>query len=262
MRKLLQGSAAAALALAAFAPGAAEAGLAYVAQERRVDAIAGTADFPPEPGGVRAEDSAAAGGFGTFDDTAAVEYLDPGDGDSTGSTASQRSTLGATGLTASGALAVGGDDRGVARSLFSVDFDLTADADYDLSLSAEYDPDGRAFEDRQLVTLRFARVEADGTETSLAAESYILEDLYNDGPLDFDQSGRLTAGRYALDVEFRAANPTGGGETAEYDFSLTTSDGDDGGGTPIPLPPAAWAGLGTFACYGAARLLGRRLRRA
>ena len=264
MRLVLSGTCAAALALAAC--GSAEAGLAYVSQDRHVHGHAGTSDFPPTSG-VLAQDSEAAADFDDFDAVAEVFYEDTSDGDDNKARASQRSTLRETGFTARGAVYASGDDRSVARTLFSVVFDATEDLDYSLSLAADY-PNFQAFFDTQLVRFRFARVEDDRGETVLAEDIITPDDLEGPdyGAFGLDQTGRLEAGRYSFDLDVRAGNVIGTFEEGTYDLDFTTTAVDDGGAgggpNPIPLPPAAWAGLITFAGYGAIRTLGKRLRRA
>ena len=285
MRILLRGACAASFVGASLiACNSAEAGLDYVSQQREVQAVNGIATSregfdPDNPTGAIENERISAPDFGPFDATASVEFRDPSDTDAANALASQTSTLDDDGFSASGMFDVFGDDRGFSRSIFRLAFDLTTDVDYDLSLGAEYTAlDESSFTDeRQRILFRFARVADDGSETVVAENTVTAGALSEDPTFDLSQDGQLEAGRYTLDFEIRAHNPQGRDETGTYELAFSTTDIDDGTGSPgdgdgdgdgggepnpIPLPPAAWAGLLTFAGYGATRALGKRLRRA
>lgn len=267
MRRPSFQSVCAAVGAAFVACGSAHAGVSYVSQERSVEAIngIGTSSDPIDEGAIIERELISADDFGTFDETAEVLFRDPQDTDRADGRASQRSTLGGSGFTARGTVNVLGDDRAFARSIFRVVFDLTEDADVTLSLLADFanvDAVGGG-DPRRLAELQLALLDDAGeVDTLLLQERAFAGAPFDATEIDLDHSRRLDAGRYAVNFEIVARNPQGGDELGEYDLSLATSNAGGGGATPIPLPPAAWAGLGTFACYGASRLLGRRFRRA
>ena len=256
---------------------AAEAGLMYVQQQREIETFVGVGNLlesiaAGDPrSAVTVQDSAefAAPDFGPVDEEVESVFTDGGDEDTQRARARLTSRLGETSMTASGEVGAFSDDEvAYARSVFDVTFDLSESAAFSLDLDLALPvvrPNTLAL-DRGL--LRLTSVGQDGGASATVFEDTITEEellaIADDAPFALSEAGDLAAGRYRLQFELAALAPNHSAESFDYDLQFQTADEDTGGGgeTPIPLPPAAWAGLGTFACYGASRLLGRRFRRA
>ena len=242
----------------------ASAGVVYVEQERRVEAAVGnnSEEFFGETEEIAPD-------FGPFDGRAESDAFDPDDGDNVRAIMTQLSRLETSGITASGAVRVEGeDDFGRGSSRLRTIFDVT-DSPQDFTLRYAIQATGestptpvrRAF--NAMLSLR--RIEGTGTGTDIAAPLDV--DLFyeeSEGPTAASdtESGTLAPGRYALDflIEAFPSNPFANYQ-ATYDVALQLSDAGPGP-TPIPLPPAALAALATTGAFGALKAARRRRGRA
>lgn len=205
-------------------------------------------------------------GFTYLQDTRVVQALaasseGAGDGDSQSSAAPefQRQSQ----LDAEASFPFEGGDN-IARasqtsSLVDVSFQVDETTAFSIDALATFTQRNSSNEDRGRLTLK--RLIGDQEET-LTTFALTIDDLTDNDGVAFNASGDFTPGRYRIQFDlFARASADEGADVGSYEFTLDP-DATLNGGTPIPLPPAAWAGLLTFACYGGSRLLGRRLRRA
>ena len=184
--------------------------------------------------------------LGLYDNTVA-QSLPTTDGDATSASASQRSNVTANALPDEARGEVSADIAELdaisasASSFFNVAFDVT-DASETLSIQGHVQStfDGAA------------RVTLEGTEGTLFERQLEIGD---EGHLDFDESVTLAPGSYTLSAETHVTG-TQSPNAAEFQFSVS-SDGNDGGGVLIPLPPAA--SLGGMAMLLLVSPLGRRV---
>ena len=215
-----------------------------------------TATARPGAGADPVVENVTAADAGTFVATAAADAS--GDGFVSRATSSVTSRLGSDGLHFAGTLswetqdtrAPGSADSAtaVAAVVGGVTFRLDEPYDFEFSL--------------------VSRVIENSTSGAELAEgiNVVVLDGGSDSIFPGD-SGTLRPGEYLLQFN-RSTESTVSGDaldrsTLEYelDLNLTPSDGSSEP-NPIPLPPAAWAGLGTMGLVGLGRLTRRLPRRA
>jgi hypothetical protein len=156
-----------------------------------------------------------------------------------------------------------------AESNFGLTFRVTdADAHYTLGAAMGTSGDGSA-------TIRLARIAVGGTSaapgreladvdlfpTGAATEPVLEAEIGDTGQEDsdtLDHEGVLKPGTYVLTVHARSTGSGEEGSWAYYNMSL----GLTGPPASIPLPPAAWSGLGTLAGMIALRWMHTRHRRS
>ena len=282
MRKTIcrSGWAAGVLAAGLVTASTAEAGVAAVRQEARVESVVGTGDLVGALNGGAAivendrdEASAVDPPFNNFDQFTDASFTDPNDATDTQTAAAvQASRLdfaGAFQRSFGHVEATSTSDDGVAfgRSSHDLLFDVTDNGVSYSLVFALTGPNGvqAGLPDRGFV--RLSTADGGGSDATLFEDVVAGDDFPGSGsPFFISDEGELDAGRYRLEFSLIALAPGEGGERINYDLEFNTTDRDDtgggGGGQPIPLPPAAWAAAGTFACYGASRLVGRLRRRA
>jgi hypothetical protein len=219
--------------MCALLTGSAEAGLAYVSQERRVEASLPYLDLLESKG---------ADGFGPFDESVEIEAFNEF-GDRYFSRSTQSSVLGDRSVQASGEFgaASGGGFVGY-HSQLAVTFDVATETPYAIGAAVELDwalqgghPDG------DLLTVLLRRV-TPGADEFLVERRIREFDIVNGNlPPDFAESGMMAPGRYELTLEIQAAGIVGGREDGTYQFDFRT-----GSNPAVPLPPAAWMGLLTL----------------
>ncbi|HEX8911768.1 MAG TPA: hypothetical protein VF796_05370 [Humisphaera sp.] len=251
---------AAAVAVVSAAAPAAFAGITLVSQERGigVDAHIGG---DPRPAPL----TKSATGLGLFDETANAAVFDEADGDRAEASASQRSRVTTTSLGASGRLRVNeNSEYSGARSLFRVAFDVATSQRYALRYSVTTNPDyNGASAPIGFVSLRHVSPSGGyiAGPDAVGVGSLFLPEENVSNNLDASQSGVLTPGRYEFVIDLDGGPSTTRTRTnITYDAALTFA----GGSTPpsaVPLPPAAWGGLGTLGLL-AGGMAWRRRRRA
>jgi hypothetical protein len=249
------------LAVFLFTP-AADAGLSYVGQDRRVEAGTGNygTPFPSDNGPFNVR---SATGFGPFAATVESSWSNEfGDGDS--ARVSQSSVLGDLLISVSGdVLAGAGAFNAQYQSLFDVTFDIAEDTPYRLAAdmrfdTIEYSGILRTNDVFTLVLRRLGGSDGGGTLIDERWSTFDVTDTMRGEP-DVSRSGTLEAGRYALLLDIKTSIDAGG-EIATYNLDFTT-----GGVTPlpaVPLPPAAWMGLLTLGGIVGSRVWAARRSRA
>lgn len=255
-----------AAALAAV-PSFAFGGIAYVSQDRRVEAI--PQDDPPPTDPTSEPTVQQAGGFEPFagNVNAIYNWGQPGFDYGAQARITQNSTLSDTGVTADGSLFVVSDTVDMsARSVLDVTFDVTEASTFRLATDYTYTDLGSFNDRRNDARLTLRRVGADGTAGETLVDrpvDWFESDLADaDGSTFFDtvDTGELDTGRYVLSFLTEATTNEPEREW-QYAFDLDVTADDPGPGptpNPIPLPPAAWAALMTMGGFGAIRKLRRR----
>lgn len=249
------------------ATGTADAGLTYVSQTRFVEATAGD-DIPIRFPGSGETQTRSAAGFGPFDATAKVFYLQTGNGDSDEQDVrvNQRSRLDPTSVRASGEFEVYSEDELVRyRSRIETVFDVTAETQYSLSASLVLDDTSgnnlNAFGPDDLYTVRLSRMTPGGDVPLVDVRGRSFNMIYQDpaDQLPAEREGVLAPGRYELLFNLDGFY-NNGRQNGSYSLDFTTGTG--GGNQPpaaaVPLPPGGWAGLLTMAAaIGSARIRAR-----
>ena len=235
-------AAGAGLALAALGPAVAQAGpVQVISQEREIRAGARVGVTGED--GVTDEDSQddreVAPDAGPFNATVSADVSR--EGFVARSSATMNSTLDDDGFDFAGRLEWEVENQGldpdeaVAEALFDVTVIFSLDEAYRYNFATD------------LNVIRNEGGDPEGQDVNFRLVSQ------TDGQEVPEGSGTLAPGEYRLDLLRYVANsgadaPVEGAFAEEYDIrlELEQADGGDGGGggeTPIPLPPAVWAGL-------------------
>jgi hypothetical protein len=233
------------------------AGLAYVSQERLVQA--GASPFPTQ----------RAVGFAPFSADVSGQSVN-GSGDHMGARATQSSVLGDTFVRASGRIAAdSGNDIVDYQAFLRVTFTVTAETTYHLSSGVDFDvfhPNGildPTMLDDPLYSVSLRPVILGSVGTPLVDVRRSQYELLRVPPGSFfsvDHIGTLLPGRYELRLNVHSQFSEDA-EDGTYKLNFTT--GGSRPPTAVPLPPAAWAGLLTLAGLAAGKgWIARRTRRA
>ena len=220
-------------------------------QDRRV-----TATARPGAGADPVVDEVTAPDNGPFNQTANVDAS--GDGFVSRATSSVTSTMGNDGFHIKGTLSwqtqdtrsPGGADSATATAAVLHDIFFRLDQPYDFTFTE---------------TLK---VTDDNNPGGESGENFTFLS-FGQGGFSVGDSGTLQPGDYNLrfsrDTSSTVSGDPLGSFALDYDVNLNLTAQDGGGSNPppgVPLPPAAWAALVTFAGYTAARMLRQRVRRA
>jgi hypothetical protein len=254
-------------ALGCFAPES-QAGFVYFNTERVVEAYV---------------NDAPVGGTWAAGDSRTVTHTNGFVGDvSAGSAAraTQTSSFGADGFTAVGRIeALGGANQSGARVGIKLSFEVDTPTEIDMHVYTQYD----AINPDPLFGSRgFAELNFDGVPLWFNFDlqrGYLIDtgdpDLSPNGYFDVGFGTAINPGiRHHATFWFSADSVGGHDEIANYqfrmgapglDFDRDVVDFDFGAGeangnapVAVPLPPAAWAGVGTFVMMGLGRFLRRR----
>jgi hypothetical protein len=212
-----------------------------------------TARVQPGQGAAAVIDTRSATGNGPFDESVAVDAS--GDGFVGRANATLTSTIGNDGFHYEGTLAwevqdtrssAATDQSTKAEASFLTDISFTLDEAYDFSFTESLNSTAPGSgESGESVTVLF----------------------FEGGPALPGESGTLQPGSYNLRVQRSTEALLSGTGLATYaidfdvDFNLAPSDGSSEP-NPIPLPPAAWAGLATMGLIGLTRAVRRLPRHA
>ena len=235
-----------------------------VSQERGIGARADTG-FDGPPGY-----DETTSGLGLFDEETTAFVETPQDGDTASSRVTQRSTVSAGRITASGVYEY--ENRGefadgvsTVRVLFDVTGSQRFDLSYDLQGIVRQSTPSRA----PAARVELLRLDPAGDPVHRGFLRIHPEDEEVDPDVSFDGGGVLEAGRYEFLFETGGldftAFPVNDSSSAlvNYNVSLAFTDSNGGGGgNPIPLPPGVWAGgamLGAMAVGKVRKALGRTM---
>jgi hypothetical protein len=227
-------------------PAAVAGPVQILSQDRRVEATA-----RPGAGADPVVDEIIAPDNGPFNETATVDAS--GDGFVSRATSSVQSTMGNDGFHIKGTLSwqtqdtrsPGGADSATATAAVLHDIFFRLDQPYDFTFTE---------------TLN---VTDDNNPGGESGENFTFLSFGQTG-FSVGDSGTLQPGDYNLrfsrDTSSTVSGDPLGSFALEYDVNLNLTPHDGGSSPPpgVPLPPAAWAGLLTFACYGATRVLRRQ----
>ena len=222
-----------------------------ISQDRRVTATASPgAGADPVIVNVTAPDN------GPFEETAAADAS--GEGFVSRATSSVRSTMGNDGFHIDGTLSWETQDTRAPGSAGSATADASVFHDIFFRLDEAYD---FTFS----LVLNVTENNGSGGESGEGFTALFFVD--EQGSVLPGESGTLQPGDYNLRFNRSTESTVSGDALGRYsidyavNLNLMPSDGSSEP-NPIPLPPAAWAGLGTFACYGASRVLRQRCHAA
>lgn len=224
-------------------PAAVAGPVQILSQDRRI-----TATARPGAGAANVVDEITAPDNGAFNETATVDAS--GDGFVSRATSTVQSTMGNDGFHIKGTLSWGSQDTRAPASVDSATANAAVLHDIFFRLDQPYD-------------FTFTEILNKTDDNDLGSE--IGENFtflsFGQGGFGVGASGTLQPGdynlRYSRDTGSNVSGDTLATFALEYDVNLNlTPHGNGGSGPPpaVPLPPAAWAGLLTFACYGVCTL--------
>lgn len=254
MRRLLLGVV---VLVPAWWTAAADAGLTYVSQTRRVEADTerpGDDEPGSDNGALR---TAGTDDLGRFTADVRSSYTAPRTLDGAITRVSHDSTIDGKGVRASGTV-LALDEPARYLSLVSATFDVAAPTPYTLTAGLRL-PNFTQFQgsdelDPELYVLRLQRVGAG--VAPLVEERWFNYDMIQDRP-NTDVAGTLSPGRYNLLLDIGTTTVTGGTTDGSYYLNFTVGKGD-GPPSAVPLPPMVWGGAASLAGIAGAQVWRRR----